>query len=81
MSLGSVVERHFAKRKTTRKFHFEIGLDIVGEVETVFSSHHQIVGSVGEEETTMSLRLSHQYYTASNIMFHVFTSSGIYCYK
>ena len=45
MSPGAIIEADIAKTETTKELHFKIELEEVGEVETVFSRRHDVVGA------------------------------------
>ena len=50
MPPGAIVEADTAKTEATTELLFKIELEIVGEVETVFSSRHDAIGTVGAHE-------------------------------
>ena len=58
MPPGAIVEADIAKIEATNEFHFKIELDIVGEVETVFSSRHDTIGAVGVHENSDDVEIS-----------------------
>ena len=47
MPPGSIVEADIANTDTTNELHNMIALEVVGEVETVFSRHHDVIGADG----------------------------------
>ena len=47
MPPGAIVEADTADTDTTNELHNMIALEVVGEVETVFSRHHDVIGADG----------------------------------
>ena len=58
MPHGAIVEADVAKPETTQQLLFEIELVVVGEVETVFSSHHDVIGADGAHENSDDVEIS-----------------------
>ena len=48
----SIVEADIANTETANELHFEINLVGVGEVETVFSRRHDVIGADGAHENS-----------------------------
>ena len=58
MPPGAIVEADIAKTEATNELHFNIELEIVVEVETVFSSRHDAIGAVGAHENSDDVEIS-----------------------
>ena len=58
MPPGAIVEADTAKTEATNELHFKIELEIVGEIETVFSSRHDAIGAVGAHENSDDVEIS-----------------------
>ena len=54
----AIVEADISKTETTNELHFKIELDIVVEVETVFSRRQDAIGAVGAHENTNDVEMS-----------------------
>ena len=58
MPPGAIVEADIAKTETKKQLHFKIALEVVGEVETVFSSRHDVIGADGAHENNDDVEIS-----------------------
>ena len=58
MPPGALFEADIAKTETTNEFHFKIGLVVVGEVETVLSRRHDVIGADGAHENSENVEIS-----------------------
>ena len=61
MSPGAVVEADIAKTETTSELHNKIALVVVGEVETVFSRRHNVIGANGAHENSDDVEIFIQF--------------------
>ena len=54
----AIVEADIAKTETKSELHNKIALVVVGEVETVFSRRHDVIGADGAHEYSENVELS-----------------------
>ena len=54
----AIVEADIAKTETKSELHNKIALEVVGEVETVFSRRHDVIGADGAHENSENVELS-----------------------
>ena len=58
MPPGAIVEANISKTETTNELHFQIELVVVGEIETVFSCRHDVIGADGAHENSDGVEIS-----------------------
>ena len=61
MPPGAVVEADVAKTETSSELHNKIALVVVGEVETVFSRRHDVIGAEGAHENSDDVEILIQF--------------------
>ena len=61
MTPGAIVEADIANTVTTNELHKKIALVVVGEVETVFTRRHDVIGADGAHENRDNSEISIQF--------------------
>ena len=57
----AIVEADIANPETTKELHNKIALVVVGEVETVFSRRHDVIGAEGAHENSDDVEIFIQF--------------------